>query len=281
MIARSIILLKAELVLVDVGAYIALTEDDKAWTAVFLRSALAKSFVKRSARVINESAFDQKVYDKVMQAMGPLPYEVRLFTDEEAAKRWLLDEIDFDIADERNIHIPLNCNLKLVRSELLKRATANTRVAPEQIGQLTNTPAPLPDLLQVRADFVSIVVDSSHDLMSIRWRKAPQSRQYRYGMLKAIRALTEHRLEHLLLNNQRMGVLTLEDQAWIINTSCELLPKTRLRKIAVVMSTNSMQQLSSEMISKKLRQANTTHTTQHFFSEEDAREWLLSDNKVF
>jgi hypothetical protein len=116
--------------------------------------------------------------------------------------------------------------------------------------------------------------------MNIRWLKPPASRQYRYGMLKAGRALREHRLERVLLNNQRLGILTLEDQGWLITTSIEVLAKCHLKRLAVVTSHDALQQMSSDAIGCKLKEANLPYVTRYFLSEEEANEWLLLEEDV-
>jgi hypothetical protein len=281
LLARIAALLRVERILIDMPTCFIVTNEDQQWISNFLVEVMNRAPIRRVARVLPPDETVSEVIQQVLAATGVLPYELHLFEESEPALKWLLEGLDEKITEKGRIRIPLHFNMKLMRSEIFQRGIANIQVAAPQGGQHISMPEPLPDQLEVRTDFVSLSIDTSKSLMSIRWKKAPKSRQYRYGMLKAVRAITEHRLEHLLLNNQRLGVLTLEDQAWLVSTAGRLLPKTKLQKLAVVTSADALQQMSSETIGRKLKEANLKHSTKYFLSEEDAREWLLSDTNLF
>lgn len=280
MMARTAALLRVERILIDMPTCFVVTDEDQQWISNFLREVMNRAPIQRVARVTPPSGIDLAVMHQVLAAAGNLPYELKLFEDSETAKRWLLEGLDENLTEKGQIRIPLNFNMKLIRSEIMHRGMSDVQVAAAQNGHRTNLPEPLPDQLEVRTDFVSLSIDKCKSLMSIRWKKAPKSRQYRFGMLKAVRAISEHRIERLLLNNQRLGVLTLEDQAWLISTAGRLLPETSLQKLAVVTSADALQQMSSETIGRKLKEANLKHITKYFLSEEDAREWLLSESEA-
>lgn len=276
MIARSIAFLRAELVLIDATVLNTISEDDQIWTANFLREALSKSSIRKSARVMSATGFQPGAMQNVIKRSGKMPYEISIFHDTEKAKAWLLDGHIEKINEGGRIRIPLNFNLKFLRREVLNKTeqpASDHGAGP----QAFITPAALPDTMIVRTDFISISLSHEENLMRIRWKKPPASRQYRLGMLKAGRALKEHRLERVLLNNQRLGVLTLEDQGWLVTTSIALLPRTNLKKLAVVTSADALQQMSSEAIGSKLKQANLPYVTRYFLSEDEAREWLMAE----
>ncbi len=277
LLARAAVLLRAELMLIDVPAVFHLNEEDRRWLSSFVREAMKKSPIRRVARVLPQGKETVGIVHSVMESVGDLPYEAKVFEDKEKAKDWLLEGLNRQTLEDETFRIPLNFNMKLIRTELLRRGKAHVPVAPAQSGQQISAATTLPEQLQVRTDFVSIAIDQSSGIMNMHWLRVPQSRQYRYGILKAVRAVTEHRLSSFLLNNQRLGVLTLEDQGWLINTAQHVLPKTRLKKLAMVTSPDALQQMSSEAISGKLKQANPQLETRCFLSEEDAREWLQSD----
>lgn len=275
LLARAAVLLRAELMLVDLPAVVILNEGDLRWLSSFLHDAMKKSPIRRVARVLPKGKENTEKVRNLMYAVGDLPYETKMFEDKEQAKDWLLEGQDQQVLEDESFRIPLDFNLKFIRKKLLRRDESYVQVAPAQSGQQISPT--LPDQLQVRTDFVSIAIDQGKSFMNMHWLKVPQNRQYRYGMLKAIRAVTEHHLKSFLLNNQRLGVLTLENQAWLINTAQHVLPKTKLKKLAIVSSPDSLQQMSSETISSKLKQANPQLETRCYLSEEDAREWLQSD----
>jgi hypothetical protein len=277
LLARAIALLRAELVLIELPVIFVVAEEDRNWVSSFLREAMRKLPIRRVARVLPNMIEAAEIVHNVVAAAGDLPYEARMFEESEQATKWLLEGQTDNLSEEEIIRIPLNFNMKLIRSEISRRGKAEVQMAPTESGQRTSMSVPLPDRLQVRTDFVSISIDQSKGFMNMHWLKVPHSRQYRYGMLKAIRAVTEHRLSWFLLNNQRLGALTLEDQGWLINTAQRMLPKTNLKKLAMVTSPDALQQMSSETVGCKLKQANPQLETRCFLSEEDATEWLQSD----
>lgn len=276
LLARAVAILKAELLLVEIPVQYHVTSEDRQWAKKFMCDALQYTSIRRVARVVPTQEQNNLVREAIL-TLGEMPYEANMFDDREEGLRWLLGDDYKAVSGEEFIRVPLHFNLKMIRSGLKDRGQATVAVAPAQSGNLTSMPDPLPDLITIETDFVSIMLDKAKSTMNIRWKKTPQSRQYRYGMLKAARALMEHRLERLLLNNQRLGVLTLEDQGWLISTAQQLLPKLNLRKLAVITSADALQQMSSENIGKKLKQAALNHQAHYFMAEEDALEWLRVD----
>ena len=277
LLARATALLRAELVLIDLPAMLYVSQEASRWVSSFLREALGKLPIRRVARVLPRDNSSSEVLQKVLSTMGQLPYEAKVFTDVEQAKEWLLGNLLNQVSADETIRVPLNLNLKRIRTSLSRHGQAKVQAAPAQGGQHTSLSEILPDKLRVRTEFVSIAIDQRRSFMNMHWMKVPHSRQYRYGMLKAIRAVTEHSLRLLLLNNQRLGVLTLEDQGWLISTAQRMLPNTCLKKLAIVTSADVLQQISSEAIGVKLRLAELPLETRCFLSEEDAREWLQSE----
>jgi hypothetical protein len=272
MIARSIALLRAEFILIDASALSTITAEDQIWTANFLRDVLSKLSIKKSARVLSTSSLQHEGLQKVENLTGGIPYETKVFQDPAKAKIWLLEGQAAKLTDEGRVNIGLNYNVKLLHREVLNKIA--------QASGARETPAPAapatqPEHFILRTDFVSISLSKEENLLSIRWKRPPESRQYRFGMLKAERALREHKLERLLLNNQRLGVLTLEDQGWLVTTSIKLLPRTSLKLLAVVTSPDAMQQMTSEAIGSRLKAAQLPYETRYFLSEEEALEWLM------
>jgi len=282
-IVRSIAFLQAELVLINISAELRLTPEDQLWTATFLQDALSKTKIRRSARVIPNSTYHETLLEKIISGTGYLPYAMRLFQDKEQAMQWLFaGEPHMYVNDEQQISVPLDFNIKLLRQKVLHKPgpLASAPQQSEPLGSLHKKPTG-PNLLKLNTEYVAITLDHHESLMSIRWLKSPISRQYRYGMLKAGRALLEHKLERVLLNNQRLGMLTLEDQGWLVTSAIRMLPGSNLKKLAVVTSSDALQQMSSDAIGCKLREAKLPYEARYFLTEEEAREWLFhSDDEA-
>ncbi|WP_303413854.1 hypothetical protein [Pontibacter sp. BT731] len=275
LLARAVAILKAELVLVEVPAQYKVSAEDQQWSKKFMYEAMKYTSIRRVARVVATDMNDRM--RQALHTLEEMPYEAKLFMDREEGLRWLLRDNNTVITKADFIQIPLRVNLKLIRLGLKNQAHAFVPAATVQRADTTSVTGALPQLLSIETDFVSITLDKGKSMMNIRWKKVPQSRQYRYGMLKAARALIEHRIERLLLNNQRLGMLTLGDQGWLITTAQQILPKMYLKKLAVITSADSLQQMSSESIGSKLKQAALNHQAQYFLAEEDALEWLMTD----
>ena len=275
LLARAAAVLNAELLLVELPSQYDVSSEDLQWAKKFMQDALKYTSIRRVARAMTGEP--TILMQHALRSLVEMPYESGLFKNREEGLRWLLGDNYGEMENEEFIRIPLHFNMKLIRSGLVNRGNAHVTVAPAQHGNLTNVPEALPQLISIQTDFVSITLDKGNSLMNIRWKKTPHSRQYRYGMLKAARTLVEHRLERLLLNNQRLGMLTLEDQGWLITMAEQLLPKMNLNKLAVITSTDALQQMSSENIGIKLRQVAQNQHAQHFLAEEDALGWLLTE----
>lgn len=274
LLARTAAILRAELLLIAMPAPFQVSEADSLWIEEFMRAALRHSPLKKIARVIKGLSAEERPEERFNQNQQSTPIQCAYFGDKPTAQQWLLGERIGELNEEGRQGIPLQLNLGHIR-HLISQA-AKPAVQPKREAE-QNSPQTQALSLDICTDFVSISIDHTKQLMRINWKKPPLSRQYRYGMLKAYRALVEHRLSKLLLNNQRMGVLTLEDQGWLVSMAQKLLPKSKLQKLAVITSANALQQFGSENIGKRLQQASLTHKTNYFLLEEEALDWLLTD----
>ena len=126
-----------------------------------------------------------------------------------------------------------------------------------------------------RQDYVEITLDEPHQLLLVRWLRPVQSTEYRNGIEETGRQLLERDIQKLLVNNQRMGVLTMDDQGWLAKISIEVISKSNLTHLAIVSSTNVLQQMTNEVLDKRVKGASPYFDTQYFLSEEDALEWLM------
>jgi hypothetical protein len=77
-----------------------------------------------------------------------------------------------------------------------------------------------------------------------------------------------------MVNNQRQGALTLQDQTWLVTQMRSLLKRSKVQKIGVVMSPDMIQQMASESITERIVQQDSPYRAKHFLSEEEAKDWL-------
>lgn len=130
--------------------------------------------------------------------------------------------------------------------------------------------------LLYHTDYVDITFDKPNHLLLVCWRRSVKSHEYRDGIEETGRHLLRLDVEKLLVNNQRMGVLTMDDQGWLAKISIEVISNSHLRYLAIVSSTDALQQMTNEVLDKRVKVAAPAFITQYFLSEEDALEWLVA-----
>ncbi|NDK55322.1 hypothetical protein [Pontibacter fetidus] len=135
---------------------------------------------------------------------------------------------------------------------------------------------PLPDsvITCYKKDYVIITLHTGSGILTVKWLRPVDSREYRTGIKETGKILLENNLEKLLVNNQLMDVLTADDQGWLAKISIEVISKSELKYLAIVSSTNMMQQLTNEALDVRVKQETPPFETQYFYMERDAMEWL-------
>ncbi|WP_337070360.1 hypothetical protein [Pontibacter sp. 13R65] len=129
--------------------------------------------------------------------------------------------------------------------------------------------------LLYQSDYVNIVLDWQKEMLLVRWLRPVVSSEYRNGIQTAGRFLVKLGVERLLVNNHRMGVLTIEDQGWLARISVEVISQSRLQRLAIVSSFDMLQQLTNETLDSRVKTETPTFSTEYFLTEQDAIEWLL------
>ncbi|WP_139217765.1 hypothetical protein [Pontibacter chinhatensis] len=130
--------------------------------------------------------------------------------------------------------------------------------------------------LLYHTDYVDIIFDKPNNLLHVCWRRSVKSHEYRDGIEETGRHLLRLDVGKLLVNNQRMGVLTMDDQGWLAKISIEVISKSHLKYLAIVSSTDALQQMTNEVLDKRVKVKAPPFITQYFLSEEDALEWLVA-----
>ncbi|MBX0332548.1 hypothetical protein K3G39_04780 [Pontibacter sp. HSC-14F20] len=123
-------------------------------------------------------------------------------------------------------------------------------------------------------DYVEVLHDTLHRLLIVRWLRPVKSHEYRFGIEETGRFLLAFGLEKLLVNNQRMGVLTMDDQGWLASISIEVISKSNLEKLAIISSTDFLQQFTNETLDVRVKQETPFFDTQYFLEEQEGIEWL-------
>jgi len=254
-------ILRAEYLLVDFTQMGNPTPQNQQSTSDYLQRALEVSTLKKCVWVL---ATEQPIYEAVVQQIPDQPNTFKPFYNTAAAREWLLDKVTLT---GESILIPAHCSLK----ELKRFANSELGKATIDSGQ---TDTDKPATTRCKTDFMEILVDRSKSIIKLCWLRRVTSREYRYGILKCGRALLENNLQRLMVQNQRLGTLTLEDQTWLVNISAQIFAKSKMKLFTVVMSSDIMQQMASESIKARLSKKNLPYKSQCFLSEAEAMNWL-------
>ncbi|NEM98488.1 hypothetical protein [Pontibacter burrus] len=258
-----IAILRAEYILFDFTKLGVPSAEVQKSTTEFLKQALQNITFKRSAQVLATNNSQLHVHNYITQDNTELLPDVQVFGSYTEAKTWLTETIAADCTSN-DIQIPLHSSLKALRK--IAAATPELAVA-------VKTPEPAKEI-RCSTDFMEVTVNPQQSLICLRWTRKVQSRELRYGVLKACRALIEHEAKLGLVNNQRMGILTLQDQTWLAQKFAELLSRSKLQYLAVVSSPDVMQQLASETVNERIRRSYDSHVSEYFLSETEALDWL-------
>ncbi len=273
-IGLCIAILRVKYLLVDFSKMGNPSPEDQHLTESFLRKALKHTTLVRSARVIARSRLQQNMYEAVINSGIFLPYETKAFHEADEARKWLLrNPFSKSDAPDCSVVIPHNASLK----ELKKFATAEA-VSPDVVvpaETITENPETKKHpVTRCQTSFVEVIVDRENSYIVVRWLRKVTSREYRYGVLKAGRALINSGVRGLISNNQRLQTLTLQDQAWLTRTASYMFGKSKVERVAFITSADMMQQMALESVLTRVQQNTGRHQTQYFFSESDALQWV-------
>ncbi|MHC2993748.1 hypothetical protein OB13_20005 [Pontibacter sp. HJ8] len=130
------------------------------------------------------------------------------------------------------------------------------------------------NIILLKVSFVEITLDQQNGILIVRWLRTVRSQEYRVGIEETRKILLAHKQEKLLVNNQRMGVLTMDDQGWLAEISVEVFSQINLKKLAIISSTNFLQQHTNETLDARVKESTPYFETQYFLSEWEGLEWL-------
>ncbi|MDX5417981.1 MAG: hypothetical protein LPK09_02110 [Hymenobacteraceae bacterium] len=129
----------------------------------------------------------------------------------------------------------------------------------------------------MKTDYVEITLNNPGNYLIVTWLRPVLSHEYKHGIEETGHILLANKLEKLLVNNQRMGVLTMEDQGWLAEISIRVISKSKLRWLAVISSTDFLQQITNERLDARVKESTPYFDTQYFLTERDGLEWLLQE----
>ncbi|WP_439882683.1 hypothetical protein ACSX1A_05830 [Pontibacter sp. MBLB2868] len=277
-IATCVVSLKVQLILLDFSKIGTPSEQDQLCTANFLKLAMKNTSLKRSARVLSFEESQWLAYWQIVWQAKELPYETGAFKTREEAQAWLFDgqEINAD-APDNFISVPLDISITAAT-----RMFSNVAACEEgkETGNGNGVTIDVKDQKKsvqelYKTNYVSISLSKKKDILTTKWLRQVTSSEYRQGIEETGRHMLAHNIEKLMVNNQKLGILTMSDQNWLQKFSIEVISTSNLKRLAIVSSHDMLQQLTDETLDHKVKQADIDFHTRYFLFEDEGWEWLL------
>jgi hypothetical protein len=256
---------------------------DQQNTNSFLNEVKKKATLTRSARVLSRTGSQQRIYEGVIKNGPFLPYEVRFFFDQAQARDWLLQPpFPKKALNSSKLPIPLQASIKDLKKYAASELTENP-LQDSETGKAEITAVPHADsqVTRCQTDFVTIIINNTTKLLQLRWLRRVTSREYRFAILKTARAVVNNNIQTVLINNQQLGIINLEDQAWAVAVTVSVLKKNPVKRLAIISAPDVMQQIASENMNLRVKKQLYPQAIQYFLTEDEAIEWLsLAQNNL-
>lgn len=129
-----------------------------------------------------------------------------------------------------------------------------------------------------RTSFIQLHHDPVGATLETEWLDFANSEQLRAALVEALRLGRQHRVRGWIGNNMLMRTIRPADQEWISQTWFPEFARLEVKRLAVVVSQDSLNQMGISNIMQKATD-HTPFDTQHFSDIEDARRWAASATK--
>ena len=124
--------------------------------------------------------------------------------------------------------------------------------------------------------WVSIRWDREHACVFSEWNGFANSVELRAGMMKIIDVIRERHAASFVSDNQRLEVVTNEDQLWIRDSWTPLAVAVGLKRIAVVLAPRGLGKIASEAVLSQI--GKTAFVTRTFGTVSDAIAWVVVEH---
>jgi len=133
---------------------------------------------------------------------------------------------------------------------------------------------------KINLTYFEAYYDDSVDAIIQTWKKEPTSEEFREGMNLLIELMNKNSTGALLSNTTSIGAISPEDQEWSYTDWLQRALTIGYHSFAVIISTEIFAQMSVEDVLSEVETGESKLKTQHFNSEEKAREWLATIKKT-
>ena len=131
----------------------------------------------------------------------------------------------------------------------------------------------------IYADFMAFEINTHQKLLRTKWVQSISSTEYRKGMSFVLDTIRTQNLELWLYDASRSSGPEISDQIWMAEVFTPLINKTKIQRVAAVVSQDLIQQTVIDKIhtrSQAYKRADVSFET--FYDLASAEEWLLAGN---
>lgn len=125
-------------------------------------------------------------------------------------------------------------------------------------------------------DYITIYVEPEKSLIQLEWHAFANSEQYQEALNMALQLVRQYDLTKCIANARHMKAIRQQDQHWTITHWFPLLAKTRLRKIATIVSDDIFNQMAISNIMSKAKSV-IMFEHRYFTNLFSALDWLAQD----
>jgi hypothetical protein len=125
--------------------------------------------------------------------------------------------------------------------------------------------------------FLKIVADDEKKLIHLRWINFAPSAEFREGLSFALEYVRKNKIKRWLANLREMSIIKESDRVWTNEEWFPELAKTGLKRMAILVSMDYLNQSSVTRIMNKAEEV-IQFETEYFNDIDRARNWLMEEN---
>ena len=124
--------------------------------------------------------------------------------------------------------------------------------------------------------FLTISADEEKKLINLRWINFANSEEFREGLSFALDYVKKNKIKRWLANLRDMSIIKEADRNWTNNEWFPKLAKTNLKRMAIIVSHDYLNQSAVTRIMNKAEEV-IGFETEYFNDIDRAKEWLMKE----
>jgi hypothetical protein len=126
--------------------------------------------------------------------------------------------------------------------------------------------------------FLKIIADDDKKFIHLRWINFAQSDEFREGLTFALDYVSKNKIKRWLANLRDMSIIKEADRDWTNNEWFPELAKTQLKRMAIIISHDYLNQTAVNRIMSKAGEEQFIRFQTEYFNDIDrALEWLMQE----